>query len=788
MKQEINISSSARKGGTERSLRRVALDLFCFLFSFSLAFGLAVALAFLLTGCSDPLQEDDSESEGVNRTAIEFTTSVPPLTTGRGAPMGSTRGTPITSPTALTSMGVFCYHTGFSSWATVGTNTAPNKMNHLQFTQNTPNVWSTASPVSWGADVSIAEKFTFWAYAPYATGTGASGNGLTLNAPAGGKGFPTLTYTVPTDITKQPDLMVATSKDIHPTTGKVPLAYKHALTCIAFKAKGSGQKITGVKVKGVAASGTLSVDAAGNPVWGSLSNPGTIEYTAGLNAAEITTGATLVDILNADGYLMMIPQTLTANAELIVTMDGEEYTFKLHTQDINTWTAGQLLTYGIDADAIDVGVITDYTQKSTTSNCYIINPSTEETLVYKIPVKRLNEFWASPGNVYGENNTAYSLEAGDAWSVSLLWATSSALVKTGTPTDAISISKASGIGPDDHFELTVPAGMATSNRGNFTVSIYVNSRIVWNWHFWVTDYNPYSKGTAVSVATEDNEPWVWEVDGGRLLRFSKSTDLLYKGKRFMDRAVGYIEGEMPMLYQYGRMNPFPNPLKDGVNHTFNLSYLYRYTSSVSITKPYIGVSRPASVATAIGQPTYLYSTNGYQDDPWSSDQTPIGPFDWCYTASSLKKNIYWNDPAAVLGTGKKSLFDPSPYGFRVPERGAFYSLSKVGNSTYNSTTNLFYTTRSSDYTATIYPLGGFGYMGAIKKDSGRYYYYINGSPYYEISLIGGAAVGVSNSYWTSECYQQDYDDGAYGLYSDRTPAGFGLAKRGLALPVLCMEE
>ncbi|NCC09411.1 MAG: hypothetical protein EOM31_02725 [Bacteroidia bacterium] len=67
-------------------------------------------------------------------------------------------------------------------------------------------------------------------------------------------------------------------------------------------------------------------------------------------------------------------------------------------------------------------------------------------------------------------------------------------------------------------------------------------------------------------------------------------------------------------------------------------------------------------------------------------------------------------------------------------------------------------------------------------------YYINGTPSFDTYLIRGSAVGVSNNYWTSECYNQDYDDGAYGLYSDRAPAALGLLKRGAALPVLCIEE
>ena len=721
-----------------------------------LMLGLTLILAgvLALSSCSDVLQPEESDPEETNRTAIGFTTSVVETDL-------MSRGTPVTSPTNLTSMGVFCYHTGFSSWATVGTSTAPNKMNHLEFTQGTPNVWSTTSPVSWGSDVSIAEKFTFWAYAPYATGNGATGNGLTLNAPAGGKGFPTLTYTVPTDITKQPDLMITTTKDIHPTTKKVPLAYKHALTCIAFKAKGTGQTITAVKVKGVAASGTLSVDASGNPAWSSLSAPGTIEYTAGLNSTTgIVTGSTPTDVLSADGYLMMIPQTLTTNAQLIVTVDGLDQTFNLNAQTITTWTAGQQLTYTIETKP--PRVIVDYTNLKA-SNSYILNPNSSSDMVYRFPVKRVNEFWADADNTYGSNDAAYALGATDAWTIKLVWNTASGSIAESASTDRLFISKASGIGPDDYFEVTVPKGYLWKTQDtNFLVSIHKGGGYYpsWSWHLWVTPYNPYGTATVLENASDNGEPWVWSVPGGKLFKLKETTPVL--AKRVMDRPIGGTGG-YTLCYQYGRKDPIPSP---GSYSSVNDVHIYRYAATGWVYQR----SGTMTLAEAVRTPHGMNSNT-----TWSSGSSAyiIGSKTWCSTTTNgINSNnaFLWHDPKVAVGSGGKSIFDPSPYGFRLPENGTFRAVFAAG-SVYKGDgwyiSGLFYTRSAVPYTQALRFAGGF---------------LISSSYYSQYNICGYTGLTFLSSTPAPSDTNNDY---GYGF--SISTAAYLVNKSG-AYNVLCVEE
>lgn len=634
---------------------------------------LFVSLFFFTTlSCTDSLSGDADADEG-NGGVIGLTTSVMP-------PPAATRGTPITMASQLTTMGVFCYSTGLNNWATAGATATPDKMNNLSWTQ-TGGVWSTSSPVNWGSEASIANRFTFFGYAPYATGTGAEGNGLTVSSTTG---TPKLTYTVPTDITKQPDLMIATSKDIHPTTGKVSLAYKHALTCIAFKAKGAGQTITAVKVKGVSATGTLSLDASGTPTWDNLSAPGTIEYIAGLNSTTgIVTTGTATSILSADGYLMMIPQTLTTNAQLIVTVDGVDQTFNLSAQNITTWTAGQILTYTIDA--LPPRVVVDYTNLAS-ANCYIINPNTQYEMVYRIPIRRVNEIWNDVSNTYGINNAANVIGDTDGWTASLQWSDKGNMLQTGTTsTVGITFNKSTGVGTkgtadagsDGWFELTVPKTMTTDKRGGFLVNVKKNgnSNILWSWHLWVTDYNPYATPTVTEYARttggDNGEAWVWSVPGGNLFKLRDGNYSigindarygiynpwggLYSTKKIMDRTVGApASGSLGLIYQFGRNIPF---IVNLLNSSSQNLYGYGTTMSTIYTN-----------LNAVALDYAIKSPDRY----WKKEVDFSTNNDWCTTAAvnNPASTKLWHDPKIAYGLGQKSVFDPSPYGFKLIENGA----------------------------------------------------------------------------------------------------------------------
>lgn len=249
-----------------------------------------------------------------------------------------TRGLPVLSSDEILDMGVFAYYTGdgtANNWGSQGATAYPDFMNNIQIT-NSGGVWSYDTPVYWpqAADANVS----FFAYSPYVIAT----NGITLNVSTG---IPSIDYTVPTNCSDQPDLMVsALLQDRNRTNnGSSPVNFqmRHVLTCIGFKASGNGEKVKKITVKGVKKSGRLSVSAAGTPSW-DLSGAVNENFDAIVDDG-IYLGATAELVNTGGGYLMMVPQTLETGATLTVELDsGRSFDFNLEGL---SWGAGQFINY-----------------------------------------------------------------------------------------------------------------------------------------------------------------------------------------------------------------------------------------------------------------------------------------------------------------------------------------------------------------------------------------------------------------------------------------------------------
>lgn len=257
----------------------------------------------------------------------------------------TSRGTPIVNEQQMTDIGVFCAATGSSDWTA---SAAPGKMFNTRLARNSVSgKWEYIdSPTSWTPGTGN-DRYSFFAYAPYATAQ----NGITVQGSSATTGIPSITYTLPTDATAQPDLMLAVPRyNLRPATSTVALQMKHALTCVGFQMKGNGEQIKSVSLSGIYTSGTakLSGDAI---VWSNLTLPGTaIDYTALINFDAgknyFTAQPTLsTNLIAGNGYLMMIPQTLPGNAKLKLTFsDNTTREISLNTQ---TWGAGKKIIYNI---------------------------------------------------------------------------------------------------------------------------------------------------------------------------------------------------------------------------------------------------------------------------------------------------------------------------------------------------------------------------------------------------------------------------------------------------------
>jgi len=265
-----------------------------------------------------------------------------------------TRGTPVDLGTDIPDMGVFAFYTGnglSNDWVAQGSAAVPGFMNNVEVTNNS-GVWSYSNPVYW--PVAADANISFFAYSPFATGeynatTNPTGNGITVNVTTG---IPTITYTVPESCAAQPDLMVsALKKDLNKTTGSpvVSFAMNHALTSIGFKATGNGEVITSIKITGIRTSGTLTTATDGTFNW-TTSSVGTDVFEAipNLDTIEINPA----EVITSNGYLMMIPQTLTSAARLIITKDDNSIVeFNLDTY---LWEAGKKVVYTINLE--DFGI------------------------------------------------------------------------------------------------------------------------------------------------------------------------------------------------------------------------------------------------------------------------------------------------------------------------------------------------------------------------------------------------------------------------------------------------
>ena len=290
----------------------------------------------LLSGCADKFIANEDDLPHDPSQPIVFTTHLGMVL----------RGVPVNDAAGMTSIGVFCAATGASDWDAMAT---PNKMFDHQL-NNQSGVWTYQEDekIFWDAN-SLTDRYTFFAYAPHTQ----AGNGITVNGSASTPGIPSLKYTVPTDVSMQPDLMVAVPRyDVRPV-GNVSLRMKHALTCVGFQIAGDGEQIKGISISGVAVSGNVIADGE-NIVWSNLAPPTTTDFSTSLNYDSGQDYYTVpenmsTNLIASDGYLMMIPQALGSDAKIIITFSDD--TIREISLDTYTWEAGSRVTYHITLTA-----------------------------------------------------------------------------------------------------------------------------------------------------------------------------------------------------------------------------------------------------------------------------------------------------------------------------------------------------------------------------------------------------------------------------------------------------
>lgn len=294
----------------------------------------ATTLSVVLTaGCGE---DDATEGPGSREIAIAF------------APSFRRADGPMTD--ALPEgIGVFACHTGQEPW---DGSTEPEFMSN-QLLERTGGAWSYLPVKNWPAQE--GDRVSFFAYAPYAGTDGvAVSDGSQQEAPV-------LRYRMPSGTACHTDIYLATPRfDLQPGERPVDLELRSVMARIAFSIKGHGEKITKIAIKGIQDAGEIALDAKneGTATWNLTSGITQTEYlaTLGCDPGEdyVTATGTMTDVTAEQGYICLLPQNITYNARLVVTVDGVDKSFPM--KDIYQWQPGETYRYHLsvpDSEALD---------------------------------------------------------------------------------------------------------------------------------------------------------------------------------------------------------------------------------------------------------------------------------------------------------------------------------------------------------------------------------------------------------------------------------------------------
>ncbi len=322
------------------------------------------------------------------------------------------------------------------------------------------------------------------------------------------------------------------------------------------------------------------------------------------------------------------------------------------------------------------------------ANCYILNPIPFGTAsrTFRIPVKRIDEFWGNSGY---ENEPNNCLGDATAWVPEVVWAD---FAYTGQ----VDIN-ADGMGKTGYVKVDVAPGTS----GNMVVGVKLadtdgkaTGNYLWSWHLWITDYMP-DDASKIKIP-ESRNVYVFPVTGGDIHRYAGSswqTGGTYANSFIMDRNVGALStayvgtGLGVLYYQFGRKDPFPgNVSLKGPNNTTpvveTVDYLTDYKEGGTLGE---------NIRNAVHHPLHFYKTaTGY----WTTEET--------YHPSG-SHTFLWQDKE-VTDLQKKSIFDPCPSGWCLPSVDVWVDFT-TGNTSF-SNNGLYYEPDKEAEVKIYYPASG----------------------------------------------------------------------------------
>ena len=263
----------------------------------------------------------------------------------------------------------------------------------------------------------------------------------------------------------------------------------------------------------------------------------------------------------------------------------------------------------------------------------------------------------------------------------------------------------------------------TFKEGNAVIAAKdASGTILWSWHIWLTD---------------QPEEQVYYNNAGTM----------------MDRNLGATSatpgdvGALGLLYQWGRKDPFLG--SSSISSSTEAKSTLTWPSAVSSD------SSNGTIDYALEHPTTFitYNSNNY---------------DWYYTGSSSTDNTRWQS--------SKTIYDPCPAGWRVPDGGdnGVWSIA-LGSSSYFEDDSLYDSTNE-----------GMNFSGRFGSSS-IIWYPASGSRFYSDGRLSN--IGSISDYWSASVSSYSYYAYLMGFHVTGTVfPSYGSDYRASGQAVRCIRE
>ena len=248
----------------------------------------------------------------------------------------------------------------------------------------------------------------------------------------------------------------------------------------------------------------------------------------------------------------------------------------------------------------------------------------------------------------------------------------------------VSNASVAGSGQNSFLEFTVNKNQLVN--GNAVIAVKnAAGTVMWSWHLWFTPKSslktiPFtSVGSTYNFMT-DNLGWKYTKWTGGLKRevVVKIEQQAETGEKktatiTLKQAAGNnVREGYGNLYQWGRKDPLPgtNTFYPNTGYKFNDGYAIVGDSHAEYTNP-ANVQRmeKRTIGLSIREPGIMLPKVGGGKLSWTNHQ---------YINLWSADNDKMYESETPIKNGVKTIYDPSPVGFKVPDAYAFKDLSKGG--------------------------------------------------------------------------------------------------------------